>query len=198
MGVTGYLKAVEKAYELIVKLSDAGGIHLLLFCVLGGRITATTQSNYRLFFECLCGTKVPIALVFTGLVKEVKIEDWWTRNKTYIEHYGIKNDGHACLRAVQDDTSGEDLAESQRKILDLLKTCALKNEAFSLEPHSWLAKFGKASQSFIRKLRNPKRRNFMRVLTRHCELDPKIAGRIIDMMDRGHAGKTYDLKQSMG
>jgi GTPase SAR1 family protein len=63
MGVNGYLKAIERAYELIMKLGAAGGIHLLLFCRRGERVTATTQSNYRLFCECLCNTKVPIALV---------------------------------------------------------------------------------------------------------------------------------------
>lgn len=34
-GVNAYLKAVEKAYEFITKLSAAGGIHLLLFCMRG-------------------------------------------------------------------------------------------------------------------------------------------------------------------
>ncbi|KAF8441410.1 P-loop containing nucleoside triphosphate hydrolase protein [Boletus edulis BED1] len=123
MGVNGYLKAIEKAYELVARLGAAGGIHLLLFCMRGGRITATTQSNYRLFCECLCSTKVPIALVFTGLEREVEMEDWWLRNKNHIEHYGIKSNGHACITAVQDDTPGEDLkyTESQRKIRELLK-----------------------------------------------------------------------------
>ncbi|KAF8557972.1 hypothetical protein OG21DRAFT_78982 [Imleria badia] len=163
MGVNGYLKAIEKAYELIMKLGAAGGIHLLLFCMRGGRITATTQSNYRLFCECLCNTKVPIALVFTGLEREVEMEDWWTRNKSHIEHYGIKSDGHACVTAVQDDTPGEDLkyTESQKRIRELLKTCALKNDAFLLEPHSWFAKLGKGMKSFIEKHRNPKRRDII-------------------------------------
>ena len=187
MGVNGYLKAIEKAYELIAKLGAAGGIHLLLFCMRGGRITATTQSNYRLFCECLCNTKVPIALVFTGLEREVEMEDWWTRNKTHIEHYGIKSDGHACITAVQDETPGEDLkyTESQKRIRELLKTCALKNEAFLLEPHSWLAKLGKGMRSFIEKHRNPKRRDVMRVLTHRCKLDPETARKIADMIERG-------------
>ncbi|KAI9572095.1 hypothetical protein HD554DRAFT_1628386 [Boletus coccyginus] len=187
MGVNGYLKAIERAYELIMKLGAAGGIHLLLFCMRGGRITATTQSNYRLFCECLCNTKVPIALVFTGLEREVEMEDWWTRNKTHIEHYGIKSDGHACITAVQDEIPGEDLKymESQKRIRELLKTCALKNEAFQPEPHSWFAKLGKGMKSFIEKHKNPKRRDVMRVLTHRCKLDPETARRIAEMMEKG-------------
>ena len=189
MGVNGYLKAIEKAYELIVQLSAAGGIHLLLFCMRGGRITATTQSNYRLFCECLCNTKVPIALVFTGLEREVEMEDWWTRNKTHIEHYGIKSHGHACITAVQDDTPGEDLkfTESQRRIRELLKICALENEAFQLEAHSWFARIGRGMKSFIEKRKNPKKRDVMRVLTHRCKLDPETARKIVEMMAKGDA-----------
>ncbi|KIK27911.1 hypothetical protein PISMIDRAFT_674234 [Pisolithus microcarpus 441] len=72
MGVNGYYDAIEKAYTLIKTLGDSGGIHLLLFCMRGGRITATAQSNYRLFHEFLCDRKVPIALIFTGLEREQK------------------------------------------------------------------------------------------------------------------------------
>lgn len=187
MGVNGYLKAIEKAYELIAKLGAAGGIHLLLFCMRGGRITATTQSNYRLFCECLCNTKVPTALVFTGLEREVEMEDWWTRNKTHIEHYGIKSDGHACITAVQDDTPGEDLkfTESQKRIRELLKSCALKNEAFLPEPHTWFAKLAKGMRSFIEKHRSPRRRDVMKVLTHRCKLDPETARKIAEMMEKG-------------
>ena len=185
MGVNGYLKAIEKAYELISKLSAAGGIHLLLFCMRGGRITATTQSNYRLFCECLCNTKVPIALVFTGLEREEKMEDWWTRNKTHIEHYGIKSDGHACITAVQDDTGEEHkYEESQETIRKLLKTCAIKGEAFSLESYSWFAGFMRKMKGFVPAKKSPKKKDVLKVLTNRCKLDAETAKRIAEMMDK--------------
>ncbi|KAH0827609.1 hypothetical protein J3R83DRAFT_4334 [Lanmaoa asiatica] len=161
IGVNGYLEAIEKAYELIVKLGAGGGIHPLLFRMRRGRITATTQSNYRLFCEVLCSTKVPIALVFTGFEKEVEMEDWWTRNRTHIEYYGIKSDGHACITAIQDDTLREDLkyAVSQKRMRELLKNCALKNKTFSPDLHPWFARIGKGLRSFIAKHRNPRRRD---------------------------------------
>ena len=191
MGIDGYLNVIEQAYELIVKLDAAGGIHLLVFCVRGGRMTAATQSNYQLFCECLCNTKVPIALVFTGLEREVEMEDWWTRNKTHIEHYGIKSHGHACITAVQDEAPGDDkYMQSRERIRELLKTCALKNEAFSPESHTWFAKFGKGMKSFIKNHGNPKRRDVMRVLTNRCKLDPETARKIVDMMEKGETETT--------
>jgi hypothetical protein len=187
MGIDGYLKAIERAYELIVKLGAAGGIHLLVFCLRRRRMTVTTQSNYRLFYECLCNTKVPIALVATGLESEVEMEDWWTRNKSYIEHHGIKSDGHACITAIQDETPREDLkyTESQQRIGELMKTCALENEAFSPELHSWFAKLGEGMKSFVENHRSPKWRDVAQVLTHQCKLDPETARKIADMMVRG-------------
>jgi hypothetical protein len=66
-----YLDAIVNAYNLIKKLNSEGGIDLLLFCVKAGRVTATFQSNYRLFYEWLCEEKVPVVLVLTS--KESKI-----------------------------------------------------------------------------------------------------------------------------
>ncbi|KAG9310968.1 hypothetical protein JVU11DRAFT_8846 [Chiua virens] len=188
MGVNGYLKAIEKAYELITKLNHAGGVHLLLFCMRGGRITATTQSNYRLFCEILCSTKVPTALVFTGLEREVEMEDWWRRNQKHIEGYGIKSDGHACVTAVLDnDTPGEDLKynESRVVIRDLLKTCALKNTAYSPDTFNWFARLGREMMGLIEKRMSPKRKKVLKVLVKRCKLDPETAKKIADMMEKG-------------
>jgi hypothetical protein len=121
------------------------------------------------------------------------MEYWWMRNKTHIEHYGIKSDGHACITTVQDETLGEDLKymESQQRIRELLKTCALKNKAFLPEPHSWFAKLGEGMKSFVEKHRSPKRRDVLRVLTRRCKLDPETARKIADMMEKGDTETNY-------
>ena len=186
MGVNVYLKAMEKAYELIGELGAAGGIHLLLFCMRGGRISATTQSNYRMFCECLYNKKVPIALVFTGLEREVDMEDWWKRKETHILQYGIKSNGHACITAVQDDTSGEDLKykESEKKIRELLKSCAFQREAFQPETYSWFARLAQSMRTFIEKQKVPTNRNVLRVLVQRCKLDPETAKKIVEMMER--------------
>ncbi|KAG1716108.1 hypothetical protein ID866_1080, partial [Astraeus odoratus] len=102
MGVNGYYAAIVKAYALISKLSTAGGVDLLLFCFRGNKITATTQSNYRLFYEVLCNKQVPIALVITHLERERRMEDWWDRNERHILKYGIQSAGHACVTGLVD------------------------------------------------------------------------------------------------
>lgn len=190
MGVNGYLKAIAEAYELVSKLGAAGGIHLLLFCLRGGRITATTQSNYRLFCECLCDTKVPIALVFTGLEREEVMENWWMRNRKHIEDYGIKSDGHACITAVQDDTPGDHKYEQSQEIIrELLKKCARKTEAYSPESLPWFLRLALGMKGFIAGKKRPKGKDYMKVLTQRCKLDEGTARRIADMMKRDETEK---------
>ncbi|KAF8836416.1 hypothetical protein BDN67DRAFT_911232, partial [Paxillus ammoniavirescens] len=192
MGVNGYLAAIEKAYELILSLSKAGGVHLLLFCMRGGRITATVQSNYRLFCEFLCNKKVPVALVFTGLERETVMEDWWRRNESNIKKYGIHSMGHACITAVQDDTPGqaEKYATSQNTIRELLLSCALKDSAFRMDSHNWLAMVGRRMMGLIVRRINPKRKDLVKVLTKRCGLDADTAKRVAELMkEREEEGK---------
>lgn len=87
-----YLSAISNAYGLITTLKERGGVNLLLFCVRGGRVTATMQSNYRLFFEFPCEERVPLVLVVTNLEREVNMEDWYTRNVGHLEKYTANDD----------------------------------------------------------------------------------------------------------
>ncbi|KAG1902389.1 uncharacterized protein F5891DRAFT_1186496 [Suillus fuscotomentosus] len=97
-----YLDAVENAYKLIQKLERQGGIDLLMFCMRAGRLTATLQSNYRLFHEFLCEKKVPIVMVITYLENEVgEMDKWWERNQDAFHHQEFHVDGHACITAIQ-------------------------------------------------------------------------------------------------
>ncbi|KAG1829387.1 hypothetical protein DFJ58DRAFT_875726 [Suillus subalutaceus] len=80
------------------QLGIKSGIDLLLFCVRAGRVTATLQSNYRLFHEFLCEKKIPIVLATTNLEREKRMEDWWERNKGAFDNYQIKVVGHCVHR----------------------------------------------------------------------------------------------------
>ncbi|KAG1902382.1 P-loop containing nucleoside triphosphate hydrolase protein [Suillus fuscotomentosus] len=102
LGIPQYLDAVENAHNLIQKLERQGGIDLLVFCMRAGRLTATLQSNYRLFNEFLCEKKVPIVVVITHLENEVgEMDAWWKRNKATFRHMEFHVDGHACITAVR-------------------------------------------------------------------------------------------------
>ncbi|KAJ8581040.1 hypothetical protein M405DRAFT_706516, partial [Rhizopogon salebrosus TDB-379] len=96
-----YPAAVINAYSLINALNGRGGINLLLFCVRAGRVTATLQNIYRLFFEFFCEKNVPLALVITGLDRERgDMEDWYTRNAGIFKKYDMHFAGHACITAA--------------------------------------------------------------------------------------------------
>ncbi|KAG1812485.1 uncharacterized protein BJ212DRAFT_1369968, partial [Suillus subaureus] len=97
LGIKEYLESVKNAYRLIKELYRRGGIDLLLFCVRAGRVTATLQSNYRLFYEFLCEKKVPIVLAITNLERELRMEDFWERNHSTFDKYQIQVAGHACI-----------------------------------------------------------------------------------------------------
>ncbi|KAG2124491.1 P-loop containing nucleoside triphosphate hydrolase protein [Suillus cothurnatus] len=113
-----YLTAISNAYGLINTLKERGGIDLLLFCIRGGRVTATMKSNYRLFFEFLCEEEVPLVLVVTNLEREVNMEDWYTRNVGHLEKHNIRSVGHACITAANLlDGRHRDKYEESRGIL---------------------------------------------------------------------------------
>ncbi|KAI6000730.1 P-loop containing nucleoside triphosphate hydrolase protein [Pisolithus albus] len=188
MGVNGYYDAIEKAYTLIKALGSAGGIHLLLFCMRGGRITATAQSNYRLFHEFLCDRKVPIALIFTGLEREQKMEAWWERNQASIKRFGIHSVGHACITAVQDPDDQEQVAkysESRETLLSLLKKCTASGTALSMDTHNWLAMLLKRMTILLPRKRVPKQKDYTRVLTKRCGMEPDAAKRVAGLIKSG-------------
>ncbi|KAG1724238.1 P-loop containing nucleoside triphosphate hydrolase protein [Suillus lakei] len=113
-----YLTVISNMYDLINALKERGGVNLLLFCIRGGRVTATMQSNYRLFFEFLCGEKVPLVLVVTNLERETNMEDWYTRTRGHLEKHNIMSAGHACITAANLlDGRHRDKYEESRGIL---------------------------------------------------------------------------------
>ncbi|KIJ67507.1 hypothetical protein HYDPIDRAFT_38019 [Hydnomerulius pinastri MD-312] len=191
VGVNDYLAAIEQAFTLIRCVGAAGGVHLLLFCLRGNRITATVQSNYRLFYEVLCNKKVPIALVFTGLEREGNLEDWWVRNESKIKGYGVHSIGHACITAVKDGPfSREDkYVESQKKIRALLTEHAAGSSAFRMESEDWLTTFLKRFRESTLVHRRPGRPRIARTLVNRCGVDAGVAERIAELVTPGKPGK---------
>lgn len=187
MGVNGYFDAIAKAHQLIQSLSGNGGIHLLLFCMRGGRITATVQSNYRLFHEFLCDKKVPIALIFTGLEREQKMEDWWSRNEENIKKYGIHSVAHACITAVQDHDDADQIAkynESRNILLNLLRECT-NGSPMVMDPQSWLVMLLRRMTSLLPKRRQPKQKDYTRILMKRCGMEPDAAKMVASLIRGG-------------
>ncbi|KAG6331553.1 hypothetical protein ID866_7538 [Astraeus odoratus] len=183
MGVNGYLPAIEKAWQLIRRLREVGGVDLLLFCIRGNRVTMTTQSNYRLFYEVLCGQQVPIALVITHLEREVNMEDWWTRNKKSIEKYGIKCAGHACVTGIPDNRGPDGkYGRSKKAIRDLLRQHDGTGR-YTMPEGDWLAKLIKGLKLFTGdKAGIPKGKQLEKALIKRCGLDTDAVQRIMETM----------------
>ncbi|KIK80762.1 hypothetical protein PAXRUDRAFT_15612 [Paxillus rubicundulus Ve08.2h10] len=177
-GVNGYLPAIHKAYNLIQELLAQGGVDLLLFCMRGNRVTATTQSNYRLFYEGLCGSKVPIALVITHLERESVMEDWWTRNIKSLEKYEMKSAGHACVTGIPGHPQ---YGQSQIAIKNLL-TGYDSTARYTMPPDAWFVQFLRIFGLFAppKDLKGKKLQDF---LSKRCGLDSKVAEELARKID---------------
>ena len=171
-----YLRAVHQAYKLIKELEHSGGVHLLLLCMRGGRITRSMQQNYKLFVKVFCEKKVPLCVVVTNLENEPCMEDWWTNNEKVFTQYGISTDGHACITASPgvDDIFRDKYEESGERIRKLLLDLELKlpREGWRKHSRTWLTdllgKLAKMLPLRHRRSRQPTRQELMEKLVREC------------------------------
>ncbi|OAX35955.1 hypothetical protein K503DRAFT_867922 [Rhizopogon vinicolor AM-OR11-026] len=171
LGIQEYLETILKARDLITTLDSEGGVDLLLFCVRAGRVTATLQSNYRLFYEWLCEKKVPIVLVLTGLEREQNMEDWWDRNKDTFDKYKISVEGHACITAANNlDGRHQHLYQLSRQLVRNL----VKEHTYDRPEGGWKGGDGwfKSFMSNLKKLLPVdlfmKKKDIVTVLTERC------------------------------
>lgn len=171
MGVNGYLPAIEQACDLINQLTRQGGVDLLLFCIRGNRVTATTQSNYRLFYEVLCRSQVPIAVVVTHLEREADMEKWWDRNVESLEKYGIKAAAHACVTGLPTHSKYQESRHNITKLLEGQKG----DGRFTMPAEGWLVEFLRMFGMFAPLKKESKPKDIQKVLTKRCKLDSKIA-----------------------
>jgi len=191
MGINTFFGAIEKAHKLIMSLHDAGGVDLLLFCIRGGRITATMQRNYRLFFEFMCEKKVPLAFVVTNLEHEDVMENWWQTNEKTFERYGIQSVAHACITATPTRVTkhvtkrAESLSALQKMLHDSLSS---PNDPYVKDAWSWFASTVDRLWSFlVKNLPKFLRRKFLlKRLETQCTLRRDEAQQLADMlMKRG-------------
>ncbi|KAJ8592526.1 hypothetical protein M405DRAFT_812637, partial [Rhizopogon salebrosus TDB-379] len=181
-----YLTAITNADSLIKALNERGGINLLLFCIRGGRVTATMQSNYRLFFEFLCQENVPVALVVTNLEREQHdMEGWYTRNVGHLKKYGIRSVGHACITAANHLDGRPKLLyeESRRRVRSLVEAnCNTSAEEWT-GGQGWTEGLITSLLGFV--TGRPKQRDVVGVLTKRCGMPSGAAQQIVQKI-RGH------------
>jgi len=177
LGIEEYLGAIVNARNLIMKLESDGGIDLLLFCVRADRVAATLPNNYRLFYEWLCEGKVPIVLVLTGLERENRMEDWWTRNKATFDRYNIVVQDHACITAANNlDGRPRQLYEESRQLVrDLVRQHSYDNSSRWKGGDGWFRRFmGKLRELFLDDS-SMKKKDIVTVLTKRCGVPMEAA-----------------------
>ena len=190
MGVNTFFGAIEKAHQLVKSLHNSGGVDLLLFCIRGGRITATMQRNYRLFVEFLCEKKVPLAFVVTHLEYEDVMEDWWVRNKMTFKDYKIQSIAHACVTATPPRVTAHAAkrAESRSALQKMLRDALSKpNTPFVKEVQSWFMSIVDMLWSLLMKSLplSLRRKDLLKRLETRCSLSPADAQKLADMLVRG-------------
>ncbi|KAG1741418.1 uncharacterized protein EDB91DRAFT_1222260 [Suillus paluster] len=182
LGLPQYLETVRSACELIQNLESQGGIDLLLFCMRAGRLTATLQSNYRLFHEFLCDKQVPIVIAITHLEEEEgRLNAWWERNEEVFLEQDVRVDGHACVVAAdRHDKYPLQYKESRVKIRNLVKK-------FTVERKSTLSR-GDHFVRFMLKLKNlllpggVNRKHIVSYLTTRCGVPRDAAREVAEMI----------------
>ncbi|KAF9236320.1 hypothetical protein BU15DRAFT_64050 [Melanogaster broomeanus] len=170
----GYVGAIEKAIDLIQRLNETGGISLFLFCIRGNRVTATTQSNYRLFYEVLGKKQVPIALAITHLERETEMEDWWDRNVKKLEKSSIVVAGHACLTTLE---GNQKYSRSREVMQDLLLQYDSQMK-FTMPSEAWMGRLLKGLGSLAPDKLFPRGKDLTNILTKRCHLDAGVAQRV--------------------
>ncbi|KIK72569.1 hypothetical protein PAXRUDRAFT_180431, partial [Paxillus rubicundulus Ve08.2h10] len=148
------------------------------FCMRGNRITATTQSNYRLFYEILGKREVPIALAITHLEREPVMEHWWSRNVKTLERNGILSAGHACITTLQ----GHQKYPESREVLGALLSQFDDQGKFSMPAEAWIGRFLNGLGSLVDK-GFPRGKNMIRILTTRCHLESDVASRVAACID---------------
>ncbi|KZP12314.1 hypothetical protein FIBSPDRAFT_961498 [Athelia psychrophila] len=124
-GTVSAKEAVNSLFDLITRVQ---GVSLLVYCIRGPRIKATTSDNYELFFGGLCHGKVPIVLVVTGLEGEEDRDGWWDDNKEVFYDQGLNFWGQAGVVATRGKVRGgrrmfdEEYEQSAIKVKELIKT----------------------------------------------------------------------------
>ena len=174
-------EAIEGGCDLILQLTSQGGVDLLLFCIRAPRITATTQTNYRLFYEVLGRSSVPIALVITHLEQEVDMEKWWERNAKQLEKFGLKFAAHACVTGLPNHIK---YRESQDNIARLLESHN-GDGRFNMPPEARLVEFSRLFGLFSPLKGESRRKEIMEVLMKRCRMNGWMVEELAVKLDAG-------------
>ena len=163
---------------LIRGLAYSGGIHLVIYCIRGTRLTKALKHNYDLFYTAICRKKVPVALVVTGLEhQQENMETWWDENKAALQRCGMWFHAHACVTTldVDDAVIRARRSDSQKRLRDLVVEYAGRRP-WKIEPSISLTLF----RNILRGLSSMGKKTTRRVIvydgTTSCRTHTRLIG----------------------
>jgi len=113
--------AEQGLYKLIEQLD---GVSLLIFCN-RGMVKKNATANWKLLNKRICGKKVPILAVVTGLEEEDDPDDWWKReeNRKVFRKYRLNPLAVGCIVSFlgKRNEHADVYAKSQAKVRRLIK-----------------------------------------------------------------------------
>ena len=130
--------ALRELYTLIRQLE---GVSLLIYC-LRGRVKENAKANWTLFNKVICGEKVPIIAVVTGLETYDDPDDWWKDevNQDVFRKNGIIPRAVGCVVSFpgRRNEHAHIYAKSQTRLRDLITRNSLR-KPWREEKEKWFA-----------------------------------------------------------
>lgn len=125
-------KARRLLKDLLRRLMEQDGIHLLMHCVDGKKQgTEAIKALCRNYKLCTFEVKkrVPIILVITHLeYLEPEMEKWWKNNERFISEHSMTFAGHACITTLTDGTTLKGRHDqSYNAVCKLIEECRTRN-----------------------------------------------------------------------
>ena len=137
-GRVPHWSAIRELYTLIRQLD---GVSLLVYCM-RGRVKENAKANWNLFNKVICGEKVPIIAIMTGLEGRKDPDEWWKTpgNKEAFRRHQINPRAVGCVVSVRGihDEYQELYAKSRSKLHDLVQEHYLRRP-WTEEKDDWLA-----------------------------------------------------------
>jgi len=91
------------------------GISLLAFVMRAPSIPSTAHQIYKIFHEIVCGKKIPIVIVITGLEFEPDMDVWFDNNQDVFRKQGMIFGGNACITTINQVEGRANAYEKSKK-----------------------------------------------------------------------------------
>ena len=110
------------------------------------------MANWTLFNKVICGEKVPIITVVTGLEEEDYPDDWWRRveNKELFQRYQMNPRAVACVVSIRGKRGeyADIYTKSQAELRRIIKDECLQRPSQE-EKDEWFANIYHTTPSFV-------------------------------------------------